>query len=413
MVSLRASIIFAGLIGLSAALAAQPGSYQLPEKFEADKVSPELQSEVQAIGDQATRSARQLVESGGLDWLDEMSSRVDLAVNPLQDDAATAPEAAPKADPTKHPLGDGFKTFIFVSWSLGDAGIKSILSRYDGVEGTAIVFRGIPEGQSLAQGVMAAQALSMETKSALPVLLDPIAFKTHGITSVPAVAIENPDGTTLIKGAGTYSTDRLRDALEEGTEGDMGLLGPTVDIHEPDLIEVAQQKMAELDLEAMKQKAIDRFWHRHTGHPLPTVMEDAERRVDPTVIIHQDIVDAQGNVVTPAGEINPLDLMPFDQKLIIIDPEQSWQVALAADEVRNTRQSITVTVMATRIDPDQGWELFENTQEQIDAALYLLPPDMASRFQIAKVPSIVTADSETFIVTELSQPTVEDRLNGL
>ena len=69
--------------------------------------------------------------------------------------------------------------------------------------------------------------------------------------------------------------------------------------------------------------------------------------------------------------------------------------------------------MATRIDPDKGWKLFESTQEQIDAALYLLPPDMASRFQIAKVPSIVTADSQNFIVTELSQPTVEDRLNGL
>lgn len=401
--------MFAGLIGLSTALAAQPGEYQLPKKFQPENISPELQSEVRAISERATQSAKHLVESGEMDWLDEMSTRVELAVNPLQ--ASEASE--PKADPTKHPLGDGFKTFIFVSWSLGDSGIKSILSRYDGVEGTAIVFRGIPEGQSLAQGVMAVQALSMETKSALPVLLDPIAFKTHGITSVPAVAIENPDGSTLIKAAGTFSAERLREALEEGTDGDLGLLGPTLDIHEPDLIEVAQQKMAELDLEAMKQKAIDRFWHRQAGHPLPTVMEDAERRVDPTVIIHQDILDAAGNIVTPAGEINPLDFMPFDQKLVIIDPEQPWQVALAAEEVRNTRQSITVTVMATRIDPDKGWKLFESTQEQIDAALYLLPPDMASRFQIAKVPSIVTADSQNFIVTELSQPTVEDRLNGL
>lgn len=412
MVSLKASIMFAGLVGLSTALAAEPGSYQLPEKYEPENISPELQSEVRAISQHATRAAQQLVEGGEMDWLDEVSSRVDLAINPLQDADSTQPEASPKPDPTKHPLGDGFKTFIFVSWSLGEAGIKNILDRYDGVEGTAIVFRGIPEGQSLAQGVMAVQALSMETESALPVLLDPIAFKNHGITSVPAVAIENPDGSTLIKAAGTFSTERLHDAREEGTEGDLGQLGPVSDIHEPDLIDVAQQRMADLDLEAMKQKAIDRFWHRHTGHPLPTVLEDAERRVDPTVIIHQDIVDTQGNVVTPAGEINPLDFMPFDQKLIIIDPAQPWQVELAAEEVRTTRKSITVTVMATRIEPEQGWELFEKTQERIDAALYLLPPDMASRFQIAKAPSIVTADSQAFIVTELSQPTVEDRLNG-
>ncbi len=413
MVNLRALSLAAGLLGLSTTFAFSAEEYDLPPQFKEEHISPELREDVLMLSREAQQAARQLIDAGEVDWLDQISDQVAIGSNPLVEDDIphTAPEPAQEA--IKHPLGDGFKTLIFVSWSMGEASLKSILSLYDGEDTTAIVFRGVPEGKTLAQGIKAIQSLSMTTKSTLPVLLDPVAFKTHAISSVPSVAIEDPDGSSIIKAAGTFSAERLQEALADGQNGNLGQLGPITDIAEPDLIEVAMQKMAELDFEAMKKKAIDRFWHGQAGHQLPTALEDARRLVDPTIIIHQDILDAEGNVVTPAGEINPLDLMPFDQKLIIIDPDQPWQVALAADEVRSTRKSITVTVMATRIDPDRGWDLFESTQDRINAALYLLPPDMASRFQIQKVPSIVTAESRQFVVTEISQPTAEERQDGL
>lgn len=415
MVTFRVTAIMAGLIGMGVGITHAQEGHVLPPQFKAENISSEMRQDILSLTREGHQSAQQTIETGEMDWLEEISSQVDIGTNPL-DKTAVAAAAAPSGAPEevmKHPLGDGFKTFVFVSWSMGETTIRDILDLYDGEDSTAIVFRGVPEGQTLAQGVMAVQALSKATQSALPVLLDPIAFQKHGITSVPSIAIETPDGSTQIKAAGTFSTRRLGDALDEGQTGDLGQLGPTMAIIEPDLIEVAKQKMEDLDFDAMKEKAIDSFWHKQSGQQLPTALEDSQRRVDPTVIIHQDILDSKGDVVTPAGEINPLDLMPFDQKLIIIDPDQPWQVALAADEVKRTHQSITVTVMATRIDPERGWDLFESTQDTIDAALYLLPSDMASRFQIQKVPSIVTADSRHFVVTEISQPTAEERSNGM
>lgn len=210
-----------------------------------------------------------------------------------------------------------------------------------------------------------------------------------------------------MKASGTFSLSRLDSAVEEGREGDIGQLGPSQEILEPDLIEVAQQRAADLDFDAMKERAIDRFWHNHPGNALPVVQEDAQRYVDPTIVIHADILDAEGNVVTPAGRINPLDMVPFDQK-VIIDPSLPWQVKFAADELQRTDQHMRVTVMASEIAPDRGWDLFNDTQDAISAALYLLPPSIAERFQIQRTPSVVTANNTHFIVQEVSKATAED-----
>ena len=404
---------------VAVALANTPGASANPlgaDAFNRENIPQELIDMAAEMSRSGTTSANELIESGEMDWLQSISATAELR-NPLTDDA-DQPEAAEgdvagsPEQPRPHPLGDGYKTFIFVSWSMGDLAIKGILDRYRGQRTTAIVFRGVPEDKTFAQGVMAVHALTMETESDLSVLIDPIAFKTHAITAVPSVAVESPEGETVIKASGTDSLARLQAALDDDISGDLGALGPTTEIIEPDLIEVAQERIENLDYDAMKSRAINRFWSQNTGTPLPTVTEDATRYVDPTVIVYEDILDAEGNVVTPRGEINPLDMMPFDQKLVIIDPSQDWQVALAADELRSSRQSITVTVMATQIAPDRGWELFESTEEAIEAPLYLLPQAMAQRFQIDKVPSVVTADTSRFIVTEYSKQSVEDRING-
>lgn len=100
--------------------------------------------------------------------------------------------------------------------------------------------------------------------------------------------------------------------------------------------------------------------------------------------------------------------MPFDQKLVVIDPTQPWQVALAKREYADHGTNLTVTVMATQIPTASGWDLFNSVQDSLDAPLYLLPPDMAERFQILRVPSVVTADTRNFIVREVAQTAFEE-----
>lgn len=375
-------------------------------------ISSEAQAAVRELVSSAKQRSQAMIDSGELDWLEAISAQHSLSANPLTVEADNTAAMDPEQEPRpEHPLGTGFKTLIFVSWSMGEPAIRDILSRYDGDPSTAIVFRGVPEGQPFAQAVMAIQALSLDTESALSVLIDPIAYKTHGITTVPSIAIETPEGATLIKATGISSPDRLRYYLDDDQVGDLGQLGPTHEIAERDMIELAQERIAELDFDQMKERAQKNFWHQQTGHFLPTSIEDRVRHIDPSIIVHEDILDSMGNVVTAAGKINPLDIMPFDQKLVIIDPSSSWQVALAADVVRNTGDELVVTIMATQIDPEDGWGMFSRTEESIDAALYLLPPALASRFSIEKTPSIVTADDQTFIVREFSKAAVEEGLH--
>lgn len=406
-------IIRASLLALTslASLPALAGDQLGIPTNQAENISPEMSSLARSISQDAQQSANTLIEAGDMDWIQSLQSQADLSANPLdeQQQAEAVSPTEPTENPNPHPAGDGFKTLIFVSWSMGEAAIKDVLQRYDGQQTTAVVFRGVPDDKPFAQGVMAIQAVSMSSKSSVAVVIDPVAFRTHGVAAVPAIAIETPAGDTQIKATGTVSAEQLAEALKDGKEGDIGSLGPTLEIQEPDMIEVAQQRIEQLDFDAIKQKAISRFWQNNAGNHLPTVQRDIVRRVDPTVLITQDILDAYGNVVTPRGEINPLDIMPFDQKLVVIDPTQQWQVDLAIYEIAATPPGITVTVMASEIPADRGWEVFENTQDAIGAALYMMPAAMGSRFQIQAVPSVVTADRTHFIVEEISKITAEGK----
>ncbi|TBW36205.1 conjugal transfer protein [Azotobacter chroococcum] len=359
------------------------------------------------ISRQGRAGARALTERGELEWVQGLSRNTVVQAAQARREALDLParDTAPAERP--HPLDEGFRTLVFVSWSLGEAAIEDILRRYDGQPGVGVVFRGIPDGLRMVDAMTRMHRLTQATESQVPVLLDPLAFRRHGIQLVPAVVIERSDESLAAKVVGIDSVTYVEEAMREGRAGDLGTLGTPRDILEPDLMEVAKARIEGLDFAVMKQRALDRFWHAHTGHALPTATVNATRRVDPSVVIPQDILDAQGKVVAQAGRINPLHLRPFDQKLVVIDPTQPWQVALAQRERADHGRGLTVTVMATQIPPDAGWPLFERTQQAIDAPLYLLPGDLARRFQIQKTPSVVTAEGEVFVVREFARESVQ------
>lgn len=373
------------------------------QRLDISNIDPAVIEQARQVSEQGQKTAGAVTEED-MAWLQKLTEST-ASLLPAPEDA-DEDEAAPEAE-RKHPLGDGKRTLIFVSWSMGATAIKDIMAAYDGRPATGIVFRGIPDGMKMIDAVTKMHMLTKDTMSEVSVLLDPLAFKRHAIDVVPAIVIESEDDALLAKALGTTSARLLESGLEEGKGPDLGTHGPTGEILEPDLMEVAKQRIAELDTEAMKKRAIDRFWVMNTGTPLPPVIKPARRLVDPSVIIPQDILDSKGNVVTKAGKINPLEVMPFDQKLVVIDPTQPWQVQLAIDEYKSHGIGMTVTVMATQIPPDSGWELFNAVQDRIDGPLYVLPGDMAERFQIQRTPSIVTAEGMNFVVREVAKEEVE------
>lgn len=416
--TLRVSALAAALAGLSLGGVVFASDNPAPANplganvYKPSDLPAQLLEQARDLSRQGRAGAQALTERGELEWVQGLSRNTVVQAAQARREALDLParEEAPAERP--HPLGEGFRTLVFVSWSLGEAAIEDILRRYDGQPGVGVVFRGIPDGLRMVDAMTRMHRLTQATESKVPVLLDPLAFRRHGIQLVPAVVIERPDESLAAKVVGIDSVTYVEEALQQGRSGDLGTLGSPRDILEPDLMDVAKARIKGLDFAAMKQRALDRFWHVHTGHALPTATENATRRVDPSVVIPQDILDAQGKVVAQAGRINPLHLRPFDQKLVVIDPTQPWQVALAQRERADHGRGLTVTVMATQIPPDAGWPLFERTQEAIDAPLYLLPGDLARRFQIQKTPSVVTAEGEVFVVREFARESVQAKEEG-
>lgn len=387
------------------------------KKLDLESLPPEVIGQARQISKEGRAATEALQQTEDMTWLRSLSENIVVqeAQRRLAEKGYPAAEdgKAKPANPEKnHPLGDGHRTYIFVSFAMGDEAIMDLMTRYDGEPATGIVFRGIPVGVSMADAVARMHHMTQATQSTVSVLLDPLVFQRHGVNLVPAVAIETGEEKLVAKATGTSSIQYVQDAIKYGRKGDLGVVGSPIEISEPDLMAVAQQRIEELDYEAMKKRAIARFWEVHQGHQLPPATAPTTRRVDASVIIPEDILDSEGKVVTRAGRVNPLEMRAFDQKLVVIDPTKPWQVAMAKREKESAPSGITVTVMATQIPAASGWELFNATQDAINAPLYLLQPDLASRFGIERVPSVVTADATHFIVTEQTEASAQEVSNA-
>ena len=60
-----------------------------------------------------------------------------------------------------------------------------------------------------------------------------------------------------------------------------------------------------------------------------------------------------------------------------------------------------VTLIATRLDAELGWDSYKQVTEEFDAPVFLLTPDIISRFGLEHTPSIVTAKNKKFMVREI------------
>lgn len=290
---------------------------------------------------------------------------------------------------------------ILVSWSLGEAEIKQLLQSYDGDESVELVFRGVPEDMPFALALAKLQRLSLETKTKTSVLINPVVFEEAGVDQVPAIRkLVEQKAVYLAKG--TTSTASADEAFARRKEPVLSL-GPLVEIAERDLIEVMKERLAKVDMEKMKARALNTFWDKQTFAELPRASRHRVRALDPTVLVPADMTAADGTVIHKAGDrINPLDMRPFTQRLVIIDPLDPQQVALAKKQVADYGAKQNVLVILSRVAREQGWDGFAALQNEIDHAAYVLRDDVRSRFAIDFVPSVVTADRHSFYIEEFA-----------
>jgi conjugal transfer pilus assembly protein TraW len=148
-------------------------------------------------------------------------------------------------------------------------------------------------------------------------------------------------------------------------------------------------------------RAIARYWQGAALEPLPPATEVRVREIDPTISAEHDLVLPDGKVLARAGDrINPLDRMPFRQRLVVFDATDPAQVQTAQDLGAKTGVA-RVIYLASNLERTAGWEAFNDVQSQLGAPLYLLTADVRERFALQRVPASVEAKGRVFLVTEV------------
>ncbi len=320
-------------------------------------------------------------------------------------------QAAPKlqlAEITPNTQADtSRKTFVlYASTSLGEAGLLDILDEAAGRDDVLVVFRGMRPGQKVQAFIRELHALARRFDEGKQphIVIDPMRFRAAGVMAAPTLTLEE-NGQVLGKVQGAIGTAWLQSRMEYKQNNgaktrDLGTHGPTRDIIEVDLIEEMQRRVAQIDWAAKKREALTRFWERTTFHELPEATEDRLRQIDLTVTAPRDVTAPDGTVIVRAGQtVNPLDQLPFTQRLVIFDATRPAQVELAR-RLSTEAAPRRVTYIATRLDRAAGWESFEKIETDLGAPVYLLTPDLRDRFRLEHVPALVEAKDKRFVIRE-------------
>ncbi|MCK9609530.1 MAG: TrbC family F-type conjugative pilus assembly protein [Methylomonas sp.] len=342
------------------------------------------------------------------DWLNGQTEQLDMkgqAQQVLEASQAirakalsTAVASGQTTTPSNKPL-----TLLFVSFSLGDTALKGIFEEAAGRDDVLLVFRGPKPGQKLP-ALMADLKRLLKGINPLPnIIIDPTRFQRWSVTSVPDIIAEQ-DGKSRLHVHGVSSLSWLDEQLKAGKQGDLGTLGDIGEIAEIDLLEELKRRMAAIDWKQKQRQAIARFWEQQKFEDLPTAQEDHDRSVDLTITAPRDLAAPNGQLIIRAGQtVNPLDKMPFGLCLKVFDATVPAQVELIRHHSCQDKKA-HVMYLATSLPRQDGWEKLKHLENTMQAPVYLLTPDMRSRFQLQHVPSFVEQSGNRLIVHERKLP---------
>ncbi|WP_162997725.1 TrbC family F-type conjugative pilus assembly protein [Pseudomonas sp. LTJR-52] len=302
---------------------------------------------------------------------------------------------------------------LFVSLSLGKAALKEVFEMASERQDVVLVFRGVPEGMKLDEGMKHYQHLIAEYDPLPNLVIDPTLYRDFKVVEVPTIiAMDDPahnefvDRKVLARVEGLSSPEWLEKQVADGQTGDQGRRGPVMEIAEQDLIEMMQERVASVDWEAKKQAAVGRFWQKQQFNYIPPASHSRTRTIDPSVTVLQDLTGADGKVLMKAGTVlNPLDQVPFTQALVIFDPSVPGQMKIldrVLPELAKQPNIRQLTYLATQMDKEQGWKGYTDLSNRFEAPVYLVTKEIIERFEIEHTPSIVTSDGKVFVVKELT-----------
>jgi conjugal transfer pilus assembly protein TraW len=292
---------------------------------------------------------------------------------------------------------------VFVSFSLGDTALKGIFEEASGQDDVLLVFRGPKPGQKLPTLFTDLKRLLKDIDPVPNIVIDPTRFQKWAVSSVPAMVVE-ADDKALLQVKGVSSVSWLNDKFKSGATGDLGRLGEIFDIAEIDLLEEIKHRLAAIDWRQKQQQAIARFWDQQKFELLPVALEDRERVIDMTVTAPRNLTAPNGQLIIRAGQtVNPLDKMPFGLCLIVFDATETAQVQWVR-QLSCQDKKARVMYLATSVSRQDGWDGLKALETSLNSSVYLLTPDVRSRFQLQHIPSLIEQTGNRLVVRERKLP---------
>ena len=115
--------------------------------------------------------------------------------------------------------------------------------------------------------------------------------------------------------------------------------------------------------------------------------------VDLTHTLEQDLVDAQGTILYPAGfTFNPLQYVSLSGALVVIDGSDPEQVAWFKDSPYGANHRALLLLSGG---------LAATLRDELDRPVAYLTEDIAQRLQLRAVPSVVMEQDQHLTVREV------------
>ena len=179
---------------------------------------------------------------------------------------------------------------------------------------------------------------------------------------------------------------------------DLGVRGETWAIAEPDLLDVIEARLVDLErsgaLSAIGDEARERARARiEAPQPVAGIAPATERRsrlIDPSVVLDRDVRLADGTLLAAAGtHLNPLEHIPLSRDLLFIDGRREAEVSWALDHAAPA----TVVLLAGRP--------LDLARRHGRAFHFDQGGRLADRFGLAATPAVVEQDGLHLRLTEV------------
>lgn len=329
---------------------------------------------------------------------------------------STFPENTKKEE-VKHQLREG-GVYFFVSRSLEE---QTLISIYESMsknmeagKKVMAVFQGVDPEVKTVDGT--SRSLQKVIKDILPVptsVIDSRIFSEGQIDRVPAMA--KRVGDRVFVAYGIFGLEHFERALELRMQGlkdsDKGVIELSVPqsvatkpMNEIPFTEDLKQRASKVDWDKKAKDAKTRMWSRMPSTILPAATETKERLVDISLIATKTYTHPQtGEILVQAGQkINPAKEKRFGRAIIIFDGVSQTQEDIAIEEVEKAKkQGLLPIVMSTRLAEKNPEQHYLRLSKRFNSKVFLLTDGIKDRFEIQKVPSVVTQEGELMKVKEI------------